>query len=107
MALSPARVRIVGKTSQTEWNQCHALCPPKLNRTAVGLTRGSFAYPKIAGSSPAMTEQGWLGLIEHRFGRDSRENIWTFQGGSLFWIESVTCTGEDDANLLRDRCCGA
>jgi hypothetical protein len=31
----PSRVRTVGKTSQTEWNQCHAPCPAKLNRTAV------------------------------------------------------------------------
>src|SRR5439155_23010680 len=35
------RVRIVGQTSRTEWNQCHAPCPEKLNRTAVGLARSS------------------------------------------------------------------
>ena len=29
------RVRIVGQTSRTEWNQCHAPCPVKLNRTAL------------------------------------------------------------------------
>jgi hypothetical protein len=27
------------QTSRTEWYQCHAPCPPKLNRTAVGQTR--------------------------------------------------------------------
>jgi hypothetical protein len=29
-----SRVRIVGETSRTEWNQCHAPCPQKFNRTA-------------------------------------------------------------------------
>jgi len=37
----PSRVRTVGKTSRTEWNQCHAPCPVKLNRTAVGQARPS------------------------------------------------------------------
>src|SRR5216683_7911543 len=41
MALSPAHVRIVAKTSRTEWNQCHALCLAELNRTAVDLIRPS------------------------------------------------------------------
>jgi hypothetical protein len=35
----PSRVRIVGETSRTEWNQCHAPCPAKLNRTAVAQRR--------------------------------------------------------------------
>ena len=39
MALIPSRVRIVGETSRTEWNQCRAPCRPKLNRTAVGQIR--------------------------------------------------------------------
>jgi hypothetical protein len=43
----PSRVRTVGKTSQTEWNQCHAPCPAKLNRTAVDLIRRSMPPPPI------------------------------------------------------------
>jgi hypothetical protein len=35
----PSRVRIVGETSRTEWNQCYAPCPAKLNRTAVAQGR--------------------------------------------------------------------
>src|SRR5437763_8231080 len=54
MALPPARVRIVAKRPNTEWNQCHALCPPKLNRTAVGLTRPS-PDPRV---KPADDDQG-------------------------------------------------
>src|SRR5260221_12765811 len=32
------------QTLGTQKNQCHAPCPPKLNRTAVGLTRASTSY---------------------------------------------------------------
>jgi hypothetical protein len=35
----PSRVRIVGETSRTEWNQCHVPCLAKLNRTAVDQVR--------------------------------------------------------------------
>src|SRR6516225_8475847 len=35
----PSGVRIVGETSRTEWNQCHAPCPENLNRTAVADAR--------------------------------------------------------------------
>jgi hypothetical protein len=49
MALIPSRVQDVGKSLWTQMNQRHAPCPPKLNRTAVGLTRQSI---------PAATLQG-------------------------------------------------
>jgi hypothetical protein len=39
----PSRVRTVGKTSQTEWNQCHA-CPAKLNRSRSS-NAGICQYP--------------------------------------------------------------
>jgi hypothetical protein len=68
MALLPSRVRIVAQTSRTEWNQCRAPCPPKLNRTAVGLTRPST--PLIA--SPCGQEahsaqmSGWVYIMTNR-----------------------------------------
>src|ERR1700712_1862065 len=34
------------QTLGTQKNQCHAPCPPKLNRTAVGLTRPSIPLRK-------------------------------------------------------------
>jgi len=79
----PSRVRIVGETSRTEWNQCHAPCPAKLNRTAVDLIRLSTGPLKrtsvsqkawITGTSPVMTTvavcqapKGSGQLVEQRF----------------------------------------
>src|SRR6476646_5716586 len=67
MALIPSRVRIVGETSRTEWNQCRAPCRPKLNRTAVGLARGwaavnsarpeAFRHPGLYDALPSVSRE--------------------------------------------------
>ena len=62
----PSRVRIVGETSRTEWSQCHAPCPAKLNRTAVGLSRPSTApsFPREA-AHPVVPARPEAGVSRH------------------------------------------
>ena len=67
MALIPSRVRIVGETSRTEWNQCRAPCRPKLNRTAVPMSRGwaavnsarpeAFRHPGLYDALPSVSRE--------------------------------------------------
>src|SRR5258708_5888730 len=48
------------QTLGTQKNQCHAPCPPKLNRTAVGLSRASTSFV------PLERRRGWPGHLARR-----------------------------------------